>query len=372
LRRHFSRSVFVMAVFCAGLTCQAQVPVQAVIVTEAPTLPVQIAPDNSDVRYGGRFDTHDPAGPQCAWPASSVALRFRGTALNASIGDTDADRWQVEVDGTPTVTLQMHSGRHLYSVVSHLPLGIHTVRLVKATEAFVGTAQFLGYQLNQGAKLFAVPARPHRLEVIGDSISCGYGDEAANQAEHFSPQTENAYFAYGAVAARALNASYTCIAWSGKKMWPDDTMPELYDRTLPVDSNSQWNFTRWTPDVIIINLATNDFAGKTVPDETGWTNAYTAFIARLRTQFPQSQIYCATGPMMYGPNLATLQDYLTKMIADIHAAGDTKVHLLEFATQDPKNGFGADWHPNLKTHEIMAAKLISTLQTDLGWSVKPD
>lgn len=377
MRLHASRNlqiagairVFPLAVLCAVLPCGALAAPSAPVATapQAEALPVAIPPSNSKVRYVGRFDTADPAGPQCAWPASAVSLKFRGTALNAAIGDSNSDRWQVEVDGMPTTTLQMRNGRHLYRVVSELPPGVHTVRIVKATEAFFGTAQFFGFQLSKGGSLLPVPALPHRLEVIGDSISCGYGDEAANKDEHFSAKTENAYFAYGAVAARALNADYTCIAWSGKTMWPKNTIPELYDRTLPLDASSTWDFRRWTPDVILINLATNDFAGKTAPEEAGWTGGYRAFITRLRTHFPQAQIYCATGPMMYGKNLETLRGYLTRMIAGINAAGDAKVHLIEFATQDAKNGFGADWHPSLKTHRIMAEKLISTLQTDLGW-----
>lgn len=341
---------------------------QSVPEPDAAALPVQIQSSNPKVRYVGRFDTSDQAGPRCAWPASSVVLKFRGTALNAVLNDNNSDRWQVEVDGKPTQTLQMRSGSHAYRVVTGLTAGIHTVKLVKATEALFGTAQFLGFQVSKGGGLLPISAPIHRLEVIGDSISCGYGDEASSQTDHFSPQTENAYFTYGATTARALNADYMCVAWSGKTMWPKNTIPKLYDRTLPTNADSQWDFNRWTPDVVLINLATNDFAGKMVPDEAGWTEAYTAFIARLRTHYPNAQIYCATGPMMYGKRLDTLHSYLTKMIGDINTAGDTKVHLLEFDTQDEKNGFGADWHPNLKTHKIMAGKFVSTLQTNLHWT----
>ena len=352
------------------VTSTAQAAPSPPEVPEAKALPVAVLPMNPKVRYVGRYDDTDPAGPRCAWPASSVTLKFRGTALNAVLNDTDADRWQIEIDGNPAETLQMRGGRHVYQVAGGLAPGVHTARLVKATESFFGTAQFLGFQLSRGGSLLPVPIPPHRLEVIGDSISCGYGDEAASQNERFSPKTENADFTYGATAARDLNADYTCIAWSGKTMWPKNTIPELYDLTLPTDPNSRWDFARWTPDVILINLATNDFAGKTFPDEAGWIGGYTAFITRLRTHFPQAQIYCAIGPMLTGKPLDTVQSYLTKIVADINASGDPKVHLLEFDTQDGKNGFGADWHPSLKTHKIMAAKLVTTLQTDLGWKEK--
>jgi hypothetical protein len=43
------------------------------------------------------------------------------------------------------------------------------------------------------------------------------------------------------------------------------------------------------------------------------------------------------------------------------------VRLLVFETQDGKNGLGTDWHPSVKTHQIMADKLAAALQADLGW-----
>ena len=122
---------------------------------------------------------------------------------------------------------------------------------------------------------------------------------------------------------------------------------------------------------IVINLATNDF-GKAIPEEAGWTNAYEAFIKRLRTHYPRATVYCAIGTMMadWSPTnkpLTTLRTYLKKIVSDMAAAGDTKVHVIDFGTQDMKNGLGSDWHPSKKTHEIMAEKLEETLRMDLGW-----
>jgi len=47
-------------------------------------------------------------------------------------------------------------------------------------------------------------------------------------------------------------------------------------------------------------------------------------------------------------------------------AGDSKVHEIDFAPQDRKDGLGSDWHPSLKTHEIMAKKLVETIRRDFG------
>lgn len=355
---------FMLCVLALGLCTHA------VRASEAE-LPVAVAATDTHVRYVGRFDTRDTAGPRCTWSASTVALKFQGTDLNVKLNEQGHDRWQVEVDGAPTTVLEPESGAHVYPVAAGLPDAAHTVLLVKATEGFVGITQFLGFELNAGGKLLPNPPARRRIEVIGDSISCAYGNEGANQNEHFSPKTENAYYSYGDIAARKLGADYDCVAYSGRKMWPDNTIGELYDRALTDDAASQWDFSKWSPDVIVINLATNDF-GKAIPEEAGWTTAYEAFIKRLRTHYPRAVVYCAIGTMMgdWSPTnkpLTTLRAYLKKIVSDMAAAGDLRVHVIDFGTQDMKNGLGSDWHPSKKTHEIMAAQLVETLRHDMDW-----
>ncbi|HWB59542.1 MAG TPA: SGNH/GDSL hydrolase family protein, partial [Chthoniobacteraceae bacterium] len=308
-----------------------------------PAAQVQVAPYDAPIRYSGRWDTADKTGPRCEWPACMVTLKFTGTAINARLSDPGHNFWQVFVDGKPAAKLALQSGAHDYPIVSGLAPGEHIVTLAKATESFFGPTQFLGFTLDAGAKPLAPAPVTRRIEVIGDSISCGYGLEAANQREHFSPGTENAADAYGALAARKLDADYACLAWSGRKMWPDNTLPEIYDRTIPTEPASKWDFSSWTPDAIIINLSTNDF-GKADPDEAQWTAAYRRFIALLRTHYPNAQIYCCTGPMLGdGATRKPRADavrYVQEIVATENTAGDAKIHFLDFGQQDSANGIG--------------------------------
>ena len=340
---------------------------------DAAALPAQVAITGANVRTRGRFDLRDAAGPRCQWSASAITLRFQGTDANAKIRDSNNDILEIVIDGKPASVLALQKDEHLYRIASGLTNAAHTVTLFKRTEAFVGIVQYEGFQLNAGGKMLTPPAPPkHRLEVIGDSISCGYGNEGANQNEHFTPATENAYLTYGAMAARKFNADYMCVAWSGKKMWPDNAIPELYDRALPTDPSSAWDFSRQIPNAVLINLATNDF-GRENPDEKGWTDAYKAFVVRVRKNYPKAHIYCAAGSMMNDSYpaghhaLSTLRAYLIKIVADERAGGDANISFLEFAPQDGKNGIGADYHPNVKTHEIMAETLAEALTRDLKW-----
>jgi Carbohydrate esterase 2 N-terminal/GDSL-like Lipase/Acylhydrolase family len=343
---------------------------QELIAADAPSLPVRISPDDPNLAYVGRFDWTKREGSRCAWSASTIVIRFRGTDLNLEKRDSPSNRWQIEIDGKPAATLKIRAGKHLYRIAAGLLEGEHIVRVIKATEAACGATQILGFQINEGGALLPAPLSQRRIEVIGDSISAGFGNEAANEREHYSPETQNAYFTYGAIAARQLGADYMCVAWSGKTMWPQNTIPELYERILPAHVESKWDFTKWQPDVVLINLGTNDFSAVN-PDEAGWTGAYKSFIKRLRGYYPSAQIYCASGPMLNDLNehqpLTTLRRYLNKIVAEIQAAGDARVGLLDFGVQDPRDGLGADFHPNIKTHNEMAERLVQRLRQDLEW-----
>ena len=332
----------------------------------------EISPRDANVRYVGRFDLADEAGPRCTWPASTVAFTVSGGSVGVRLKDNGKNFWQVVINGESTGVLALQPGEQVYPVAKDLPPGRHTIELVKRTESFVGVTQVLGVVIDDGAKLWPTPERVRRIEVIGDSISCGYGNEAASKEEKFSAATENAWLAYGAVGARAVEADYVCIAWSGKKLWPDNSIVDLYGRTLATSDKSVWDFARWTPDVVVVNLGTNDFNSKGNPDEAGWVAAYVEFIAQIRGRYPKAAVYCAVGTMMSDwpesrkPRTVIL-GYLEKVIAQANAAGGAPVRLIDFGVQKKENGIGADWHPGAKTHELMGAQLAETLKRDLGW-----
>jgi lysophospholipase L1-like esterase len=347
--------------------------------TEAiAALPVRVAPDNTNLHYSGRFDLRESALAKCSWSASAITLRFRGTAVNANLG-LGENHFTVVLDGQPVKQLAGKAGdskelpqMRLYSAATGLTPGEHTVALFKNTEPLVGDATFGGFQLSADSVALPVPLFQRKIEVIGDSISAGYGIEGANRDEHFKPATENAYRAYGAIAARAVGADYTCIAWSGRTLWPTNTIPEIYNRVLPRSPEPTWAGP--APDVYVINLATNDFGKRENPEEDGWVNAYHSFISQLRQKAPQAHIYCTLGPMLTDAwpleqkRRTNARRYLERVVRESNAAGDQKVRFLEFDVQNlERNGSGSDWHPSLKTNEIMAQKLVAALQADLAW-----
>ncbi|MGC9260869.1 MAG: SGNH/GDSL hydrolase family protein [Phycisphaerae bacterium] len=340
--------------------------------SQAPKLPVNVSPYNKNILYVGRFDKSMPEGPRCAWPASSVTIRFRGTAANVEMAGGNTDYWQIVVDGHPTFRLQLAKHPALYCVASGLRPGTHEVTLVKLGEALFGTAQILGFELSAGGVVLPVAPSHRRLEVIGDSISAGFGNEAVNQYAKFSAQTENAYMAYGAIAARRLHAEYVCIAWSGKCLWPHNTIPAIYGRTLPEQVGSKWNFSAWQPQAVVINLGTNDFAGGD-PNEQKWVAAYVRFIQRIRRNYPGVSIICALSSMVSNAWLpkknarSMCRRYIRTVVKQCHRDGYKKVFFLAFPLQNGQYGFGAQWHPSVREDRYLAGILVKALRDKLGW-----
>jgi lysophospholipase L1-like esterase len=340
--------------------------------TPAPTVASTPAP-GSGVLLIGRFETSDPAGPKFDWSATTIKASFQGTEASAKLSSTGDNWFNVIVDGTVRTPVNVPAGANgTYLLASGLSSGSHTIELVRRTEASQGDTQFFGFTYGSGTQLAPPAASARRIEFIGDSITCGYGNEGTSQYQSFTAKNENAYLAYGSVTARLLNADQITVAWSGKGVIRNyggsmtDIMPDMYPRILAYDTTHLWAASTWIPQVAVINLCTNDYSTG-IPDRTQFTTAYTSFVKKIRTQYPQAHIYCALGPMLSGDNLTSARDYIGSIINSLKSAGDTKVHFIEFPMQDGSLGYGEDWHPSVAEHAVMGNQLAAQIKTDLGW-----
>lgn len=324
------------------------------------------------VRFIGRVDTSDPAGPRFAWSGTGIVARFSGTSV--AVQFADRQQYTVLLDGELQPKLVATGG--LDVLAADLPAGEHQIELYRRTEASEGESQLIGFDFGDGAALAPPPPAERRIEVIGDSISAGYGNEGADETCTFTPDTENHYLTYGAIAARAVGAELVTVAWSGKGVvcnYGDDPsscvdpMPVYFDRTLPTRPESSWDFSRYQPQAVVINLGTNDFSTAQDPTLAEFTSAYVTLLERVRSAYPEALILCTVGPLLNGADLANARSGITSAVAERAAAGDDDVRSFELAPQDASNGLGCDYHPSIRTHELMADTLSSVLASELGW-----
>src|SRR5205823_5008659 len=95
--------------------------------TDAGTSPRPRDPGAPAVRFVGRFDTRDPAGPTCGWPGCRIIATFSGTAVTARLVEHVDDwmeggpsEWDVAIDGALLPKLVLQLGQHDYVLASGL------------------------------------------------------------------------------------------------------------------------------------------------------------------------------------------------------------------------------------------------------------
>jgi hypothetical protein len=299
-----------------------------------------------------------------------MQARFTGSEVSVHLNGS-ANQFEAVVDGQAS-KVQLTGGDQTIALATGLAVGEHEVRFSRITEAFFWSVQFLGFDFGSGALL--APAAPpgRRIEVVGDSISAGYGIEGVGPNCAFSADTENHYFTYEAIASRNLSADLITLAWSGIGMYRNSggdmtapRMPERYLLTMPDFPNGKWDFSSWIPNAVVINLGTNDFSGGD-PGQP-YVDAYLTFVTDMRGRYPDAMLYLATSPMLGDSDQGVQKAHLQSVISQRQALGDSKLKLLEFATQDQADGLGCDWHPNLITHQKMALVMTAAIKSDLGW-----
>lgn len=330
----------------------------------------QAEPTLDEVQFIGRTDRREPGAVRMSWSGNGLVFRFFGTHAAVHLDDT-AVFFSLLVDGKLQPRFETKPGARWYALATDLDPGIHEIHLYRRTEPLLGLTRVLGIDVGPSGQLLELPAIERRLEIIGDSISCGFGNEGADEWCAFSPETENHYISYGAITGRNLGAAVDTIAVSGRGVVYNyggntvDPMPVLYERSLAFDETSRWHFSPSAVDAVIINLGTNDFTIQPNPSEAIFGGAYEALLKRVRANYPQAFILCLTPTLLAGEEQAEAGAYVQRAVDEFRAAGDTRIkaHTLKFVS----TGWGCARHPSRATHAAMAEALTIELKALLGW-----
>jgi hypothetical protein len=334
-------------------------------------------------RWLGRVDASDPAAVRFAWQGAGVVaivegseiavqLRTEGTDIiyfQPLIDGVEADRFGVESGGDRTVTL-----------ATGLAATEHVVELVRDTEGMYGESTFLGF--SAGTVVGAPAGNGRLIEVVGDSISAGYGnlgvephpDWVANPACHWTAENSSFYQTYAAIAGRALDAEVSTIARSGWGMVRDldgngsGVLSAVYDHAVGTDDDTPWDFGPMA-SAVVINLGTNDVAQG--DPGTPYEEAYLDFLAEVRSHYADAWIFLAIGSMLSGTERDTILGHLESVLDQRTTTGDDRVSILDLGVQelgsDGSVPTGCDWHPNVADHERMGAILVDELRTRVEW-----
>jgi hypothetical protein len=342
--------------------------------TSASSQRLSISADDKHISYEGRILFRNDAA-ELSWPGMSITVSFLGSSISGIFKDQDTSNYYNVIIDKKTITkIHLDTAKRSYILADGLPYGKHTIKIFKRTEWDKGKTWFYGFESDR-ALLFAPPNRPRRkMEIFGNSITCGYGieDYAGDSPIGYY---QNSYNAYGALTARHFNAQCHYTAKSGIGImisWFPMIMPEMYDRTDPTDSTSKWDFSKYTPDLVIINLLQNDYwltakpehdefrhrFGTTPPTEEFIIASYRDFVKTVRTKYPKAKIICMLGSMNVTQKGSAYPGYVEKAVAQLQ---DKKIFTW-FAPY--KNTPG---HPKTAEQKVLADGLIKFIDQHIKW-----
>lgn len=312
--------------------------------------------------------------------ATYAEFLFEGKQLSAELasegGGDDFQAWMgVFADGREVKRFALEAGANRYVLwESETPAKV-TIRLVKMSENQYAYASIRKFFMDEDAKITKTEGKPKRIQFIGDSITCGFGNEG-KAGDGFKTGTENPLKAYAYLTAEKLGAEATLIAWSGigiisSYVDPDVEVPNtgvLVPVIYPYEDYSlqcrmgwekkEFDFASDELDLIVINLGTNDssYTRNHAERKEAFQNAYGEFLQYLCDRYENVPIVCVAGGM---------NDLLNEEIAaaaDAMKAKGEAVYYMQFRPQESEDGEGAVGHPSMIRHEKMATQLAAWIR----------
>lgn len=260
----------------------------------------------------------------------------------------------------------------------------HEIRFVKVSENARGKLGIL--EIETDGELFeANKEKKPTIEIIGDSITCAFGNEATNNALEFHTSEENGWMGYGPQAARSIGYDFSMICESGisavqpeHPLFPMHSMSEIYEACDQLYDEkvgrevTKWDFKENHNDIVVINLGTNDSNPirfyqqfEDIEKAENWFhNKYKEFIKQVRrANGPDTFICCTLGSMDY-----YLYHHIKEAVEEYkEETKDAKICSFEYiAINVMMEGFGAIGHPSQKTHDRMARELVNYLRKYAG------
>src|SRR5574344_488695 len=161
------------------------------------------------VRYIGRTVVDKTGGVSFDWSGTYLTCRFTGGYIAMRASDTKRNYFNLFIDGRQTAVISTSQRDSLIVLAEGLSEGEHELRLQKRTEGEQGCVTIHNWVVAKSGDIIPTQSIPTRhIEFIGNSLTCGFGTEAASRDEPFTAETENCNKAFGCITARLFDADY--------------------------------------------------------------------------------------------------------------------------------------------------------------------
>lgn len=348
----------------------------------------KIIPTHETVKISGRH-IHTDRALYLSFSGAFIEFEYTGDRLYATLLTDASDDprlsayIRVFVNGSRYYDLPLHEPEEKYLLYRRtIEPETVTIRIVRLSETNCGKVGISG--LFADGTIEKTSDKPLKLEFIGDSITCGYGVGGTVMKDAFTTSTEDPTRAYAWKTAEALNADAWLISWSGNGLIthyvapdvdvPRNKEPLMYDvyrlndlagsRFAGVPEDTEFDFSTYTPDAVIINLGTNDQSYTRGIKERvdSFKNAYTKLLKFVCEKRPEAHVFCTLGIM--GQDLCNA---LGEVVSEVgkELKKEDLIHFLMFDLQNDEDGLAVDWHPSERTHEKASKVLVKAIRKEL-------
>lgn len=335
------------------------------------------AANDAAIRYTGRTKSFADGSVSFDWAGVYLETKFTGGRLDIRLTERGVSYYNVYVDGKKHGVVKSCGTDTLINFVEGVSRGEHALRLQKRSEGEYGRTTFHTFVLPRNGKLSPHPVTRSRfIEFIGNSLTCGFGSEGKDKTEPFKVETENCALSFSNIIARYFNADYALTAHSGRgvvRNYGDTsrcsqvTMREKMLQTFDEEPTEPWDFKNgYRPDLVVINLGTNDFSTEPHPYQTEFVAAYKQILTQLRQNYgndvPILCLYsCTMGALVYHFYEAVMQ-----------VMNDKNIYLLRLRDDllNQESDLGGAYHPSYQGYKKMAMSMIPFISTITGWGME--
>ncbi|MBQ3842439.1 MAG: GDSL family lipase [Ruminiclostridium sp.] len=346
----------------------------------------------NDMKLTGR-GTYDEDGIYwCALSGSGFECHYKGHGLNiklvgdkaAELPDNDANqvRYALYVDGERKIDGMLDSITKTLSLEGDIDADI---KLIKLSECAMSTLGI--YPIICDGVITPIPDKQLKIEFIGDSITCGYGVDVSDPNISFKTATEDFTKGFAYKTAKILDADIRAFSVSGwgivsgyvdspdKPALTDHLLPPYYkklgfsyqkfdDRDGRAPQDIDWDFGKYTPDLIVINLGTNDNSWCTGHEDRyeQYVSEYAEFLGTVHSCNPAAKILCVMGIML--DEIAPYVEKAAQLFKEQSGFGE--IYTMRFTPHDGSLGYAADWHPSPATHDKAAELLAAKIREIMG------
>lgn len=373
---------------------------------------IWMRPTNEAFTYEGRIDFENALAPVFVYAGSFMRFRLRGSECTLAVRNAHGyfeNTLGILVDGAYRGKLVLHDGEktcgetveqflfrvdkaekdalseamgsmdpsvRFYDLRAFLDGEEHEITVFKRMDT-CHYFTFLGLVTREGACQKSGEALPRRrIEVFGDSVSCGEVSEAIGRCGGDDPEGHNgiysnSFYSYSWILARKLDARVHITSQGGIALLdgegyfnePDRIgMISSYDKIQinpSLGERKTWDLSRYVPHVVLVAIGQNDAHPENYMAEdydgekaVRWREKYKEFLRKLRGHYPNAQIILTTTILGHDEAWDRAIDQVCR------ECGDEKVHHFLYE----KNGCGTTGHIRRPEAEKMAEEMAEFLK----------